>query len=274
MDWLNFVVLRACPLAGCALAFFMFAAPLRDLNQGLQKGSLGTLNPTPWAVAVGNGFGWLLYGFILKDVYVLAANLPGLFINLFLCYGAAKLQYHRRQRSTVAFDTARARSVEDQSTLSASPDKKMDIMLSMTPVEQVFFGIAAAWGILGAYCGWFTTEEHAKSIIGVTVNCNLVFFYFAPLMTMWKVIKMRNSVFIHRPTMFLNTFNAMFWVIYGTAIQDRIILFPNAVGALLGFLQIIICVLYPHMPMEEDDDLDSGGAIINYDLMEDPPRSS
>jgi len=276
MNWLDYFVLQVCPSAGCVLAFLMFCAPLRDLNQGLQKGTLSTLNPVPWAVAVGNGFGWLLYGFILKDFYVLAANLPGLFVNLFLCYGAAKLQYYQRQKSFLAFDTARIRSQDDQSTLStASSVKQMDLMLSMTPIERVFFGVASAWAILGAYCGWLTTEQHAKSIIGVTVNCNLVFFYAAPLNTIWNVIKSRNSVSIHRPTMFMNTANASFWVIYGMAIQDRIILFPNAVGALLGVLQIIICVLYPHMPvLEEDDVFDSNGPpILNYDLMDDASRS-
>eukprot|EP00977_Amphora_coffeiformis_P009089 scaffold2069_cov187-Amphora_coffeaeformis.AAC.6 len=274
MDWLSFLVLQVCPSVGCFLATLCFCAPLRDLNQGLQKGSLSTLNPVPWAVAVGNTFGWLLYGFILKDFFVLAANLPGLFINLFLCFGAAKLQYYQRQRNSVAFDTARVRSGDDQSTMSASLGKQMDLMLSLTSVEQTLSAIAGAWAILGSYCGWFTTEEHAKSIIGVTVNCNLVFFYAAPLSTIWKVIKTGNSVSIHRPTMFMNTANASFWVVYGTAIQDRIILFPNVVGALLGLLQIIICVLYPHMPLEEDGAFDGNGPIVNYDLMDDASRSS
>ena len=252
----------------------MFCAPLKDLNEGLQKGTLNTLNPVPWAVAVGNGFGWLLYGFILKDFFVLAANLPGLFVNLFLCFGAAKLQYHQRQRNSVAFDTARIRTGANQSSMISSSGKTLDLLLSLTPVEQAFFGIAGAWAILGSYCGWFTTEEHAKSIIGVTVNCNLVFFYAAPLNTIWNVIKMNNSVSIHRPTMFMNTANATFWAVYGTAIRDRIILFPNAVGALLGLLQIIICIIYPHMPLEEDDVFDSNGPIVNYDLMDDASRSS
>lgn len=274
MDWVSFLLLRVCPTAGCVLAALMFCAPLRDLNDCLQRGSLGTMNPIPWAVAVGNTFGWLFYGLITKDVFVLAANLPGLFINIWLCYGAVKLQYYRRQKSTIVFDTSQIRQGDDNSTFSTNT-KDFDLLLSFTPLEQVFFGITASWAILGAYTGWFTTTEHAASIIGVTVNCNLVFFYAAPLNTIWSVIKTRNSSWIHKPTMVMNTVNATFWVLYGCARHDRIILFPNAIGSLLGLIQIFVCVLYPHMPIEVDDDDDyERNSTVNYNLMDENSRSS
>ena len=278
MELLNFFMLQVCPTAGCVLASLMFCAPVRDLNHGLQRGSLGTLNPVPWAFAVGNTFGWLLYGFILKDVYVLAANLPGLFINLWLCHGAAKLQYFRRQKRSIAFDTAlysqQGSNDENSISRSVSTTNNFDFMLSMTPLEQVFFAISASWAILGAYTGWFMDRDHAANIIGVTANCNLVFFYMAPLNIIWKVIKTRNSASIHRPTLFLNTLNSSFWSFYGIARHDRIIIFPNAIGSLFGLVQIIVCILFPHLPVHDDDSDDEGKDINNYGLMEDQSSSA
>ena len=276
-------MLQVCPAAGCVLASFMFCAPLNDLHHCLQRGSLGTLNPVPWAFAVGNTFGWLLYGFILKDVFVLAANLPGLFINMWLCYGAAKLEYYgrRRQEQGIALDTARSSVDNDSTTIAHATKKEYDFQLSMTPLEQVFFAISISWATLGSVTGWFMEQQdHAATIIGITANCNLVFFYMAPLNTIWNVMKTQNSALIHRPTMTMNTLNAAFWVLYGTARRDRIILFPNAIGMLLGIIQIFVCVWYPHMPVMDnnnnngDHDAYKRGHAINYDLMDEQPSRS
>lgn len=280
MELINLFMLHVCPAAGCVLASLMFCAPLRDLNHSLQRGSLGTLNPVPWAFAVGNNFGWLLYGFILKDVFVLAANLPGLFINMWLCYGAAKLEYHGRQKQGIAFDTAR--SVDnDNGVASTTNIKDFDFQLSMTPLEQVFFAISISWATLGSVTGWFMEEQdHAAAIIGITANCNLVFFYMAPLNTIWNVMKTQNSALIHRPTMTMNTLNAAFWVLYGTARRNRIIIFPNVIGVLLGIIQIFVCVLYPHMPVmdnitnDDNEAFERGHPSVDYDLMDEQSRSS
>ena len=43
-----------CPLLGAIFANLMFAAPLKDVRDAVKNGSLGKLNPTPWAVMTGN----------------------------------------------------------------------------------------------------------------------------------------------------------------------------------------------------------------------------
>jgi hypothetical protein len=60
------------------------------------------------------------------------------------------------------------------------------------------------------------------------------------------VLKTRNSRSIHVPTMVTNTANGAFWCAYGFAVQDYLIGGPNGVGAFLGGIQIVLCVLFPH----------------------------
>jgi len=36
------------------MSTLMFAAPINDLKNALEKGKLGTLNPVPWAIMMGN----------------------------------------------------------------------------------------------------------------------------------------------------------------------------------------------------------------------------
>jgi len=78
---------------GSILASVMFAAPVRDLRQALIDGSLGALNPFPWSFCAGNCLGWVVYGYYTRDPFVVAANLPGFVLSIWLCSGASKLQY-------------------------------------------------------------------------------------------------------------------------------------------------------------------------------------
>eukprot|EP00532_Pseudo-nitzschia_australis_P018930 CAMPEP_0168298592 /NCGR_PEP_ID=MMETSP0142_2-20121227/23127_1 /TAXON_ID=44445 /ORGANISM="Pseudo-nitzschia australis, Strain 10249 10 AB" /LENGTH=131 /DNA_ID=CAMNT_0008248019 /DNA_START=45 /DNA_END=436 /DNA_ORIENTATION=+ len=93
MDWQEIIFEYVCPIGGCLLASSVFAAPINDLNHALRRGSLGSLNTTPWAVMTGNCLGWCAYAYYTADPFVLASNLPGLILSLWLNIGACKLQY-------------------------------------------------------------------------------------------------------------------------------------------------------------------------------------
>jgi hypothetical protein len=98
-----------------------------------------------------------------------------------------------------------------------------------------------------------------ESIVGAIVIGNLLFFYGAPLSTIATVLKTRNSRSIHVPTMITNTANGAFWCAYGFALQDYLIGVPNGVGAFLGGIQIVLCVLFPH----GNGDTDNGNDVAN-----------
>lgn len=42
------------------------AAPLQDVRQAVRRGTLGSLNPTPWAVMTGNCTGWYVVGHVIR----------------------------------------------------------------------------------------------------------------------------------------------------------------------------------------------------------------
>lgn len=73
----------------------MYIAPIGDLRTALLKGRLGDLNPFPWVMMTGNCVGWIFYGYYLepRDAFIVASNMPGFMISLWLNFGAAKLQY-------------------------------------------------------------------------------------------------------------------------------------------------------------------------------------
>lgn len=78
---------------GCIIANFMFSAPFKDVRRAVERGSLGNLNPTPWAVMTGNCTGWVTYSYLIQNQFVFWANAPGLILSIWLNMAAAKLQY-------------------------------------------------------------------------------------------------------------------------------------------------------------------------------------
>lgn len=256
MDWQTIVFEYICPIGGCFLASAVFAAPIRDLNLALNRGSLGNLNTTPWAVMTGNCLGWCAYSYYTADPFVLASNLPGLILSLWLNIGACKIQYLTQifsiesnisSKGLGALDTDRQEpSVSDLRNLTS-------IVLTSTPQEAILFGILGLWAIVFVCIRWFSgllaqyeyNVLEPQYVVGILVNINLVFFYGAPLQTMKTVLATRSSDSIHTPTVTMNVVNAMFWMSYGLARLDVVIFGPNGVGLLLGICQVALCCIFP-----------------------------
>jgi solute carrier family 50 protein (sugar transporter) len=281
-----------------------FTAPVQDLRRALQRGSLGSLNPFPWAMMTGNCLGWIVYGIYTSDAFVFAANLPGLILSLWLNMGAAKLQYFelRNDMKQNASQTAVREDwnaspaiLEPDDNLDELPDGSGEVverqasgdhasgsgsdngagadiseLMVIVPQEQALLRILVAWAVVITWVGWFSTSTDPAATIGIVVNVNLVFFYGAPLQTVQTVVAERSSESIHVPTMVMNWMNTTFWILYGIARNDFIIIVPNVMGLSLGLLQGVLCVMFPRqdfglepLRQEEADSLHSSNDDTN-----------
>jgi Sugar efflux transporter for intercellular exchange len=106
-------------------------------------------------------------------------------------------------------------------------------------ITTFWLGVAAVIGF-----GRSFSAETQQSIVGTVNNLNLVFFYGAPLSTIRTVLATRNAASIHIPTMLTNTANGVFWTAYGFAVLDPYLIVPNGLGAVLGFIQMFLCVVF------------------------------
>ena len=115
------------------------------------------------------------------------------------------------------------------------------------PHERLVLFFVVVWVVVISIVGFATalSEETKQLIVGTVVNMNLVFFYGAPLSTIFTVVRQKDSASIHIPTMVMNTLNGTFWFVYGMAILDFFVAVPNGLGTLLGVIQIVLCVTFP-----------------------------
>jgi solute carrier family 50 (sugar transporter) len=88
-------------------------------------------------------------------------------------------------------------------------------------------------------------ESTRVLILGITVNINLIFFYGAPLSKIATVLDTRCSKLIHVPTMICSLLNGSLWFVYGMAVLDYFIAVPNGLGAALGVVQMVLCMIFP-----------------------------
>lgn len=269
-------LLYVCPSLGGIMSTIMFAAPVNDMRAALVRGDLGNLNTYVFAAMTGNTLGWLIYGYFLRDPFLIASNLPGFILSIWLNCGAAKLQYldlreKQRLSSTVVdrhqvmerwdtnrgtviptdMDAASRRINQQPEDLGLLSDNTTDFesgagMLEMTPQETLLLRVLVLWAVILVYTSWLYPQGHDPAIlVGAVVNINLIVFYGTPLKTISTVISERNSASIHFETMVMNWINTSFWIGYGLARKDLVIILPNGIGLLLGIAQGILCLLYP-----------------------------
>jgi solute carrier family 50 protein (sugar transporter) len=252
----------------------------------------------------GNCLGWIVYGFYTRDAFVFAANVPGLILSFWLNMGAAKLQYFAlrddiKQHQPVQpvredWDASPAIMEADDDVLDEFPDggvvasehhgsmdssggsnggANLGELLVLVPQEQALLRILLGWAAVITYVGWLSSSTNPAATIGVVVNVNLVFFYGAPLQRVQTVVVERNSESIHVPTMVMNWMNTTFWILYGFAKGDFVIIVPNVLGLSLGLLQGVLCVMFPRretgldpLRQEETDSLHSNNNSDDGDV--------
>lgn len=145
------------------------------------------------------------------------------------------------------------------------------------PHERLVLGIVFYWTVVIATITFGKEalgQDKQEAIVGIAVNLNLVFLYGAPLSTIVTVLKERNSATIHIPTIVTLTANGVFWFAFGLAVIDLYIIVPNGLGAILGVIQMILCVIFPRKKKGDGIPLPAALASSEDDSSSLPPSAA
>mmetsp|Transcript_4093 Transcript_4093/g.7515 ORF Transcript_4093/g.7515 Transcript_4093/m.7515 type:complete len:620 (-) Transcript_4093:177-2036(-) len=285
MDASTIILEYVCPIIGIVLATQMFLAPFKDVQKAIKSGSLGELNPLPWVFMLGNCIGWVFYSYLTRNFFLFAGNITGLIVSIWFNLSASNLLFKQQiaQLPDVIniVDEEQSGSTSDDSTMKLKQEQdqiepneeekelnlgKDDSYRSILPNQPppitelpVFYtapmhdyqvmAMSLLWIIVFSVLGFgdSISTTGKQLIVGVTTNLCLVFFYGAPLSSIAIVLKTRNTATLHVPTMFTNTASSVFWGVYGAAVLDFFVMVPNLLGALLGFTQIVLYMIFPRV---------------------------
>ena len=70
-------------------------------------------------------------------------------------------------------------------------------------------------------------------------------YYTAPLSTVYNVIRTRNASSLFWPLSTMNIINGTLWAAYGIAITDYFIWVPNAIGAVMAAVTLVLIWAFP-----------------------------
>ena len=267
------------PSLGVLVGNYMWLAPFQDVTLALKRGSLGTLNPLPWAFMLGNCIGWVTYGVLQQNVFVFLGNIFGLGLSVWFNLAASKVLYHdaavaqfvpvpvpvvleetmvgpeeattKELAASIVMEEREGRSTSPSIPTTAEPTPSattpsVPVTLTAPRHDYVTLVILAIWVSILCVLGFVTslTRDQRQFVVGMAANVNLLYFYAAPLSTIVTILKTRSTSSLHTKTMWTNTANGCFWAIYGFAVQDYFIYVPNGLGALVGFVQVGLCVVF------------------------------
>lgn len=207
------VILKyVCPGLGGIIAFFMFGAPMPAVLEVRRRRYIGETNALPFAAMGTNCLAWLFYGFLIRDWFVYIPNFVGLFFGWFYTFTCFRFSKDSAQETLI----------------------------------YILLGSATLYFVIGiVHQACDMSFAAAKTLWGSTAVGVLALYYVAPLTTMLKVVKDRDSESLNGPLCCMNVINGALWFSYGLAIKDYFIAMPNGIGAGLNVICILLCVIFP-----------------------------
>ncbi|XP_038904326.1 bidirectional sugar transporter SWEET5-like [Benincasa hispida] len=212
-------------IIGNVISFGLFFSPVTTFYKIIKNKSMQEFKPDPYIATVLNCMFWVFYGmpFVHPDsVLVVTINGVGLFIEL------AYLTIF------VIFADNKGR-------------KKVGICLL---IEVIFVGIIVAITMLALH-----GTKNRSLMVGIICDIFNIMMYISPLTIMKKVITTKSVKYMPFPLSLTNFLNGCVWTAYALIKFDPYMLISNGVGAISGFLQLILYGYYSVMGSKEDDEI-------------------
>lgn len=202
------------PSIGLLLIWLSYLSSIFATRKVSRKEDLGEINPYPAVIQIFNGVSWVIYGAtvpIPTSLYCFIGNFIGVVIGVYYV-----LVYNKFAPEKTAM--------------------RMQFLCVALTLIYVFF----YWFIV-----YFLVD--ITTIFGYFAVVINVIYYYAPLLTIVKVIRTRNAESIYVPLTVTFLICSAMWVAYGFTIGDYFIAAPNVLGLLSALVQLLLKIIFQCM---------------------------
>jgi len=156
-----------------------------------------------------NGYLWMLYGVIIKDIFIYLSCITSIISS----FGFIQILYKH-----------------------ISNDKKIYIEI------LTLFGLLYLLTLIFLLNFTPINKNIIQNIIGISCTINTIAINISPLLIIRQVIIKHNTELIYLPQIFINSINYSCWLIYAIIKKDIFLMIPNIISLLLLLLILIIYI--------------------------------
>ncbi|OWY91228.1 MtN3-like protein [Phytophthora megakarya] len=211
------LALNIVNVLGTITSFVLFFSPFPDFRRIHTQQSTGEVRVLPVLMLAVNCYTWSMYG-LLSGVYF-----PVMSVNNF------------GTLTSLTFALVFYRWSSDRQTLH-----------KMGAITAAWFLLLLLYAVLCLTDVIPLSDNTQAMIVGylsVTINVAL---YASPLQTMKLVLQTKSAASLPATMCCVNLVNGSLWVLYGILANDMFVLTPNAMGVVLSFVQVVLCIKFRH----------------------------
>ncbi|EGZ24711.1 hypothetical protein PHYSODRAFT_311566 [Phytophthora sojae] len=202
-------------IAATVTTIVLLFSPFPDFRRIHTQQSTGEVRVLPVLMLGVNCYTWAMYGF-LSDTYF-----PVMSINAF---GAL---------TSLVFTLVFYRWTSDRPALH-----KMGAIAGGWALIVLLFAVLCKTDVIPLSSN---IQEQIVGYIAVIINVAL---YASPLRTMKLVLQTKSAASLPATMCCVNLVNGSLWVLYGILANDMFVLTPNAMGVVLSFIQVVLCIKF------------------------------
>ncbi|RLN11020.1 hypothetical protein BBJ28_00019599 [Nothophytophthora sp. Chile5] len=139
-------------------------------------------------------------------------------------------------------------------------------VINICIVSCVVIILETIYGVIAVLGGTGQSLDSVGTTMGIITVVSSIGLYASPLATIRRVIRTKSASSMPFTMGVVNVLNSICWVVYAALVDDMFVLAPNAAGALLGSIQLVLYVIYPAKTPTE-------GQIVSATI-EDPRASA
>lgn len=212
----SFILDFLLPGCGVITSSLIYLSPMPAVQKALETTSASALNSFVYAMMIVNGTVWILYGCVIRNWFVLLANILGIPLALF--YYSAALHLEK------------------------------DFIVCSKSIWTLMVGETLVF-LTGGLClislDKDGLQQTAKGLMGGLATSIVLVFIASPLSSILKVITSKSAHSIDGRLAAASVVNAILWLFYGMCINDPIVYCPNIIGILVGIAQLVLKRVYP-----------------------------
>ncbi|XP_022150125.1 bidirectional sugar transporter SWEET4-like [Momordica charantia] len=224
-------------IIGNVISFGLFFSPLPTFWKIIKRKTVEEFKPDPYIATVLNCMFWIFYGmpFVHPDS-VLVVTINGIGLVIELAYLAI----------FVFFADNKGR-------------KKVGVCLL---IEGIFVAIIVVITMLVLH-----GTKNRSLMVGIICDIFNIMMYVSPLTIMKKVITTKSVKYMPFTLSLANFLNGCIWTAYALVKFDIYMLISNGVGAVSGFLQLILYAYYSVWGSKDEENTDKEPNRIQLSTM-------